>query len=108
MDENLREQHAYIDKALDKRTPLKDEMKAPKVDKLRALIKQVGHGVVDVVPEGVEKEQALTALRQVLMWVEAGTELHQPTGMPRITAARIDEATAVQMRDRASKLPGEI
>lgn len=108
MDENLREQHASIDKALDKRLPLRDEMKAPKVDKLRSLIKQVGHGVVDVVPEGVEKEQALVALRQVLMWVEAGTELHQESGIPRITAARIDEATAVAMRDKGSKLPGEI
>lgn len=107
MDESLREQHADIDKALDARPPLRDEMKKVKFDKLRALIKQVGHGVVDVVPDGVEKDQALIALRQALLWVEAGVEIHQEAGIPRITAARIDEATAVAMRDRGGKLPGE-
>lgn len=108
MDENLREQHSHVDTTFDKRPALRDEMKIPKVDKLRALLKQAGHGIVDVVPDGTEKNQAIIALRQALFWIEAGTEIHQEKGIPRITAARIDEATAVSMRDKGSKLPGEI
>lgn len=108
MDESVRSQHAGVDRVLSKREPFKDQMVEPRLDKLRTLVKQVGHGVVDVVPDGSEKDQAILALRQVLLWIDAGMELNQAPGMPRVTAARVDEATAVQMRDKGLKLPGEL
>lgn len=108
MDETLRSQHEDVDRVLGERTAVKDSLQVTKIDKLRTMVKQVGHGLVDVIPEGVERDQAVLSLRQVLLWLEAGTELNQPDGIPRISAARIDEATAVRMRDGSTKLPGEV
>lgn len=83
---------------------IKDPMVSAKLDKLRAVVKNFAHGVIDVVPEGAERDQALLAVREAWAWAEAGVRLHQPVGgIPRISAARIDEATAVAMRD--GKIP---
>jgi hypothetical protein len=107
MDESTRDLHASYDKLLDKRLPLRDDMQIAKVDKLRSIAKQLAHGIIDVVPAGAEKDKALGALRDALLWAEIGCEVNQIEGLPRITAARIDERTAQQMRDKGSKLPGE-
>lgn len=107
MDESTRELHTRYDKLLDKRFPLRDDMVISKVEKLRTIAKQLAHGTIDVVPEGAEKDKALAAIREALLWIEIGCEVNQIEGLPKITAARIDEATARQMRDKGSKLPGE-
>lgn len=107
MDDSTRTLHAATDKLFDKRPVLRDDMQIARLEKLRVLAKQLAHGTIDVVPDGREKDRALELLADLWLCIEAGCEAHQVEGLPRITAARVDEAMARQMRDKGTTLPGE-
>lgn len=83
--------------------PVKDKATLARLDKLRAAGKVLGHAILDVVPEGAEQDRALLAVREAILFAVAGAEAHQPVKDPRVSAARIDEPTAVAMRDAQAR-----
>lgn len=105
-EQQIKELHVATDK-LFKAAPIADTMLLAKIEKARSQARTLAHTLIDVVPAGPERDAALLQLRQVVALAIMGCEAHPVVGPPRITAARIDEATAVAMRDGSLKLPGE-
>ena len=104
MEDATRAAHERVDTVLAEH-PLENPTLRTRVEKLRAAAKTFSHGVIEIIPESPERDEALRLIRLALLVAVDGAELNQPTSDPRVRAAVIDEATAVAMRDGKFK-PG--
>lgn len=102
MDDATKALHQEVDSLLSP-VEIQDPMLQARLDKLRSVAKNFAHGIVDIVPEGVERDMALIAVRQAMHLAEVGTAVRQSKGIPKITAARVSEADAVALRDRQNQ-----
>ena len=102
MNETTKALHKEVDRVL---TPTvnTDEMVQAQLTKLRAVAKTLAHAIVDIVPDGIEHDQAVLAVRQAVSYAELGAAVRQATGPPRITAARVSESEAVAIRDKQAR-----
>lgn len=99
MDETTKTQHESVE-AVFAAQPIQDEMLQARFEKFKSIAKVFSHAVVDLVPAGVEQDEALMLIRHAVAVAESGIRLGQPKGRPRITAARVSEADAVALRDK--------
>lgn len=105
MDPAVKAAHQRVDDTLAQH-PIENPTLRTRVEKLRSAAKVFSHGIVDLVPEGPERDRALMGVREALLIAIDGIELHQPKADPRIRPSVIDEATARAYRDGKMRQEG--
>ena len=68
-----------LEEALKYHKPNEEQVKA--IEAIRSKSKELAQLIVDVVPEGAEKIQAITYLRQAGMFANAGIAINAPDAM---------------------------